>query len=194
MFVRHLVLASLLAALGTPVAMAAGQKAYDPAPLIAAQREAMLPLAALDGIWRGTATRTLPSGETQTHTQTERVGPFLDGAVKVIEGRGYGADGKPTFNALAIVSFDPNKGAYNFRSYAMGHAGDFAFKPTADGFTWEIPAGPATMRYTTVIKDGVWSEIGERIEAGKPTARFIELKLKRIGDSDWPSAGTVTDN
>lgn len=152
----------------------------------------MTPLAKLDGIWRGTATMLDPSGKPiRTLTQTERVGAFLDGTVKVIEGRGYDSNGKVTFNAFAIVSFDPAKQAYNFHSYAQGRSGDFMFKPTADGFTWEIPAGPMTMRYTTTIKGNTWSEIGERIEPGKPPVRFIEMQLQRIGDSDWPSAGAV---
>lgn len=60
----------------------------DPKVLIAAQREGMAPLAYMDGVWRGPATTTLPSGEVHNITQTERIGPFLDGSVKVIEGRG----------------------------------------------------------------------------------------------------------
>jgi len=55
--------------------------------LIAAQRDAMLRLAYMDGVWRGPAWTILPSGEKHTFTQTERIGPFLDGSVKVIEGR-----------------------------------------------------------------------------------------------------------
>lgn len=190
MLIRRLASAVLITALGTPL-LAAAQKPHDPAPLLAAQQEAMAPLAKLDGLWRGTATMTSPTGGSRVITQTERVGPFLDGTVKVIEGRGYDATGKIAFNALAIVSFDPAKRAYNFRSYAQGHSGDFVFQPTTDGFIWEIPAGPITMRYTTTIKDDTWSEIGERIEPSKPPIKFIELKLQRIGDNDWPAAGAV---
>ncbi len=77
------------------------------------------------------------------------------------------------------------------RSYAQGYAGDFTFKPTADGYTWEIPAGPATIRYTATIKDDVLHEIGERIvERGDPV-RIFEMTLKRAGDSDWPAAGAI---
>src|SRR6185295_9253175 len=70
----------------------------DSAKLIAAQREAMVPLAFMDGMWRGPAWTILPSGEKHTITQTERVGPFLSGSVKVVEGKGYEADGKVGFN------------------------------------------------------------------------------------------------
>lgn len=190
MLVRRPAPAVLMILLTMPL-LTAAQNPHDATPLLAAQREAMTPLAKIDGVWRGTATMKSPSGESRVITQTERVGSFLDGTVKVIEGRGYDTDGKVAFNALAILSFDPSKRTYNFRSYAQGRSGDFVFKPTADGFTWEIPAGPMTMRYTTTIKDGTWSEIGERVEPGRPTVQFIELKLQRIGDSDWPAAGAV---
>lgn len=165
---------------------------HDPAPRLAAQREAMGRWTQLDGVWRGTATMSLANGETRVLTQTERIGPFLDGTLKVIEGRGYMPDGRLGFNAFAVISFDPAKQAYTMRSYAHGFSGDFPFKPTPEGFVWEIAAGPATMRYTAVVKDGQWTETGERIEEGKPPVKFIELKLRRVGDTDWPAAGAVT--
>lgn len=170
---------------------ALGQGRPDPKELIAAQREAMMPLAHMDGIWRGPAWTILGSGEKLNMTQTERVGPFLDASVKVIEGRGYGADGKVSFNAFAIISYSPEKQSYVMRSYAMGHVGDFALKPTGDGFVWEIPAGPVTIRYTAVIKDGTWREVGDRITPGKEPIRFFEMNLKRVGNTDWPTGGAV---
>src|SRR5947208_8052776 len=109
---------------------ASGQGRPDPATLIAAQREAMAPLTFMDGVWRGPAWTILPSGEKHNITQTERIGPFLDGSVKVIEGRGYNADGSVGFNAFGIISYDPATHAYNLHSHAMGQAGDFVIKPT----------------------------------------------------------------
>src|SRR6476620_6589663 len=79
----------------------------SPATLIAAQRDAMKVLAVMDGVWRGDAWTILRSGEKHSITQTERIGPFLDGSIKVIEGRGYDADGKVSFNAFGIISYDP---------------------------------------------------------------------------------------
>jgi hypothetical protein len=76
-------------------------------------------------------------------------------------------------------------------SNAQGSVGDFSFKPAADGFVWEIPAGPMTIRYTAVIKNGAWHEVGERIAEGKEPVRFFEMNLKRIGDTDWPAGGAV---
>jgi hypothetical protein len=168
-----------------------GQGRPDPAATIASQREAMAPLAMMDGVWRGPAWTILPSGEKHNITQTERIGPFLDGSIKVIEGRGYGVDGKVTFNAFGTISYDPATKAYTLHSHAMGQVGDFVLKPTADGYVWEIPAGPMTIRYTAVIKNGSWLEVGERILPGREPVRFFEMNLKRVGDSNWPGAGAI---
>ena len=173
---------------------ARGQGGSDSATLIESQRKAMAPLVFMDGVWRGPAWTILESGEKLTFTQTERIGPFLDGSVKVIEGRGYKADGKVTFNALGIISYSPEKKGYVLHSHAMGRVDDFAFKPTTDGYVWEIPAGPMTFRYTAVIKDGTLREVGDRILPGKEPARFFEMNLKRLRDTDWPSAGAISPN
>ena len=171
--------------------IAAGQGRPDPAKLIAAQQQAMAKLSFMDGIWRGTAWTMLPSGEKHTVTQTERVGPFLDGSVKVIEGRGYEADGTVSFNAFATISFNPATDGYTLHSYAMGNVGDFVLTPTADGYVWEIPAGPMTIRYTAVVKDGTWKEVGDRVVPGQEPIRFLEMDLTRVGDTDWPAGGAV---
>ena len=170
---------------------ALAQSPPDPAARISSQKEAMTRLAFMDGTWRGSAWMILPTGTKTTFTQTERIGSFLDGSVRVIEGRAYEEDGTVRFNALGIVSYDPDTKAYSMRSYAMGHAGDFVLTPSPDGFSWEIPAGPATIRYTAVIKDGKWNEVGDRIIPGKDPVRFFEMNLERLGDSDWPGAGAV---
>ena len=174
------------------VCLAAGS-AFSQGPDLAsidAQKAAMKPLAMMDGVWRGPAWTMLPAGKHEI-TQTERIGPFLDGQVKVMEGRGYGADGTVTFNAFGTVSFDPAKKEYTLHSYALGHVGDFKLTPSADGYVWEIPAGPMTIRYTATIKDGAWKEVGERIVPGQAPVQFFEMNLKRVGDSDWPAAGAV---
>ena len=163
----------------------------DSAALLNAQRAAMTKLAVMDGVWRGPAWTILPTGEKHNVTQTERIGPFLDGAVKVIEGRGYNDDGTVGFNAFGTISFDPEKGTYTLHSYAMGRSGDFALTPTADGYVWEIPAGPATIRYTATIKDGKWLEVGDRVMGSAAPVRFFEMNLVRVGGTDWPAAGSI---
>jgi hypothetical protein len=179
-------------ALGAAFSVAGQQGRPDPATLIASQREAMRRLAFMDGVWRGAAWTILPSGEKHNITQTERIGPFLDGSVKVIEGRGYDPDGKVTFNAFGTISYNPATRLYTMRSYAQGQVGDFVLTPSADGYVWEIPAGAMVIRYTAVIRDGAWREVGERIVPGKEPVRFFEMNLKRVGDTDWPAAGAVS--
>jgi len=184
-----LVLALLAAAAGAASPASAQQQ--DPAALLAAQRAAMAPLAVMDGVWRGNAWTILASGQRHEITQTERIGPFLGGSVKVVEGRGYDPDGTVTFNAFGIISYDPATRGYRFHSYAQGRSGDFTLTPTADGYVWEIPAGPMTIRYTATIRDGAWREVGDRIVPGREPVRFFEMNLRRVGDTDWPAAGAV---
>jgi hypothetical protein len=187
---RHSLAALALLATVAGAASPAVAQAPDPGATLAAQRAAMAPLAVMDGVWRGPAWTLLPSGRHEI-TQTERIGPFLDGTVKVIEGRGYDASGAVTFNAFGTISFDPATRAYAFHTYAQGRSGDFVLTPTADGYVWEIPAGPMTIRYTAVIKDGAWREVGDRIMPGREPVRFFEMNLRRVGDTDWPAAGAV---
>jgi hypothetical protein len=162
------------------------------APRIDEQRAAMSPLAAMDGIWRGPATTDLPDGTKFELTQTERVGPFLDGSVKVIEGRGYGKNREVVFNAFGTISYNPTTKQYTLHSHAQGYVGDHPMKLIPNGFVWELKAGPTTMRFTIVVKDGIWHEVGERIIEGRPTVKFFEMKLKRIGDTTWPAGGAIT--
>jgi hypothetical protein len=158
---------------------------------IAAQREAMAPLAKLDGVWRGAAWTQLPTGRHEV-THTERIGSFLDGSVKVLEGRAYDADGSAGFNAFGIISFDPSTHGYTLHSYALGYAGDFPLELKPDGYVWQIPAGPATtIRYTATITKSHWREIGERIVGDAAPVQMFEMNLTRIGDTTWPAADPV---
>jgi hypothetical protein len=183
---RRNILGTLALIMTTPTS---AQQA-DPA-VIAAQKVAAGKFAWMDGTWRGAATTRGPGGEHKV-THTERIGLMLGGTLRVIEGRSFNPDGSIGFNAFAVISYDPAKKAYNFRSYALGHAGDFVITPTADGYVWEVPAGPATIRYTATLKDKVWTEIGERIVPGQPAAGFFEMHLTRVGDTAWPDGGAMT--
>ncbi len=156
-----------------------------------AQRAAIDRLAFMDGEWRGQATIQGPGGPT-TLTQTERVGPMLGGSIRVIEGRGYAADGSTQFNAMAVISWDARAERYGFRSYAQGFSGDYPFEVTEDGFRWETPAGPnARIQYVAVVRDGTWHEVGTYVAEGQPPRPFIEMRLTRVGDSGWPGGGAV---
>jgi hypothetical protein len=188
MTMRPLLIAACLGCAAMP---AAAQGPFDPAIRIAAQRTAMARLAYLDGVWRGPAWSLTPQGRREM-VQAERIGPFLDGSVRVMEGRGYAADGSVAFNALGIVSFDPAANSYSLTSWALGRSGSFPLRLTDDGYVWETPAGPgAVIRYTATIRDGSWHEVGERIAGDAPPVRVVELNLRRVGDTGWPAADPV---
>lgn len=181
----------LLPMLALVAAGPAAAQAPDTPALLAAQRQAMLPLATLDGVWRGTARVVLPDGKTRELVQTERVGSMLGGTVKVIEGRGHGADGSLDFNAFAVISYAPSTGKYSFNSWAQGMKGEFSFEPRPDGFVWTMNFGRMSMRHTAVVRGGTWTEVGERLVEGQPPVRTVEMTLRRIGRTDWPAAGAV---
>jgi hypothetical protein len=186
----RIILAALaILTLTTPAA--AQQRRPTPAEMSAAQRAAMAKLAIMDGVWRGTAWTITPAGRHDV-VHTERIGPFLGGAVKVIEGRSYNPDGSVGFNAFGIVSYDPVAQAYSLHSYAMGYAGDFPMEIRPDGYVWQLPAGPgAVIRYTATIRDGAWRETGERIAEGAAPMPIFEMNLKRVADTSWPAADAV---
>jgi hypothetical protein len=175
------------------LALAAPTAAQPPSPaaLQAAQRQAMAKFSGMDGVWRGTAWTMTPAGRHDV-VHTERIGPFLGGTVKVIEGRAYNADGSVGFNAFGIISYDPAGKAYNLHSYAMGHSGDFVLDVRPDGYVWQTPAGPgAVIRYTATIGNGTWREVGERIAGSAAPVQIFEMNLKRVGDSKWPAGDPV---
>lgn len=186
--IRTAFLALTLALAASP---APSQGRYDPEALVAAQREAMRALSFMDGAWRGPAW-ILEGGGRQQLVQTERVGPLLGGAVRLVEGRGYGPDGRTRFNAFGVISFNPATRSYSIRAYAMGMSGDFPLRRLPNGYVWEAPAGPgATIRYTATFDGGVWHEVGERIAGTAAPVRVIEMRLRRIGGTSWPDAGAV---
>lgn len=189
---KSLPMLGLLIFVFTAAALPAFAQREDPAVTIKAQVEAMKKLAWMDGVWRGPASTVVGNGVTHEVMQTERIGPFLDGSVKVLEGRGYDTKtGKVTFNAFGVVSYNSATKGYALHSYAQGQAGDFVLTPTDDGYVWEIPAGPMMIRYTATLKGGVWREVGDRVFPGKEPVRFFEMNLKRVSDTDWPGAGAV---
>ena len=125
-------------------------------------------------------------------TQTERIGTFLGGSVRVIEGRGYNADGTVGFNALGVISFDPATNSYTISSWAMGHNGVFPFRVTAEGYEWEVAAGPgATIRYSATVTADTLREIGFLVAGSAPPRQIFEMNLRRVGPTDWPGAGAI---
>ena len=178
------VAAALIAALFA-TAPASAQMAPQPTGT-PEHRAAIDRLDNLDGEWAGPAWSMGPGGARIDMIQTERVGDLLGGAIKLVEGRGWEGD-RTGFNAFAVISFDPRASAYTFTTFVGGEKHDFPLQVSGDGFVWERPAGPnAVVRFTAVVRDGTWHEVGEYIAAGQPPRKIVELNLRRVGDSRWP--------
>ena len=161
---------------------------------VAAQREALSRLDWMNGEWVGTAEIMTGPGQTRTLRHTERIGPMLDGTIKVIEGHSYEADGSTGFNAFAVLSWDREQGRYVMRSYTGGHSGDFAMETTPTGWRWSTPARGGEIHYETVHTGDNWTETGDFVMPGREPMRVVTLRLTRKGDSDWPMAGAVAPN
>jgi hypothetical protein len=187
----RITIASLLTAIACAAPAAAQPQQPTPAALIERQKQAMAAFARMDGVWRGPAWSITPEGRHEI-VQTERVGPFLGGSIRVVEGRGYNADGTVGFNALGVISYDVATNRYRMSSWAMGRHGTFEIKPTADGYTWETPAGPgAVIRYTATFGNGTFREVGHRVVGNAPPVQIFEMNLRRVSDSDWPAGAAV---
>lgn len=176
------VLPTLLMIVGTP---AMAQPGRAPVATTAA-------IAFLDGVWIGPAAFTGPDGKTERFEQMERVGPMMNGQVRVMEGKGRDGAGNTTFNAFTVFS-TATGGGVTMRSWTMGFEG---VRPlvidAAGGFRWEMQAGPGvTIRYVATVRGGIWDEHGERVGPDGKAVRFFEMRLKRVGDTDWPAANAA---
>jgi hypothetical protein len=165
-------------------------------PAIAAETSAnataLAKFDAMKGVWKGEAKGYGPGGVPFTVTQTERIGALLGGDILAVEGTGYQADGKVAFNAFGVISWNAQTQGYEFRAYTGGHSGTFKMTPTNTGAVWEMPAGPnANIVSTITIKDGTWHEVQQYVAQGQPGRTVVEMKLKRVGDSDWPASGAI---
>ena len=150
------------------------------------------PLSFMFGEWVGPASGFSQAGPFSL-TQTERVGPSLDGDIVVIEGRGYSEDNETVFNAFAIISQTAPNGGWEMRSYANGRAGTFPFELTESGYVWSTPAGPnARMVYTATFDGDAWHQIGRYTPSEGPARQTFEMTLTRTGDTDWPAGAPVS--
>ncbi len=143
----------------------------------------MKKLAFLVGKWSGEG-RILrgPAGPTE-FTQTENAEYKLDGLVLMIEGVGRGkADGKPSRQALGIVSYDDASGTYRMRAYNDGRYLETEMKLGEDGksLRWGFASGEIRMMSVLRIADnGDWTESHEVVVGSRPAEKYMELRVSR---------------
>jgi len=161
--------------------LAQGQ--VDPTPAI----EAVTQAAFLEGSWAGEGWIQMGPGPKEEFTQTETVESMLDGAVMLIEGIGHSKDEGPkkVHHALAMISFDPVNETLVFSSYVAGRPRlDLVPEVAPNTFKWGFsPPNGGEIRYSIVIEDGVWHEVGEFSRDGESWHQFFEMHLTKLGTS-----------
>ena len=176
--IRILAIASVI-----PIPLLA-QGQVDPTPAI----EAVTQAAFLEGNWAGEGWIQMGPGPKEEFTQTETVTSMLDGAVMLIEGVGHskGEDAaKQIHHALAVISFDPVNETLVFSSYVAGRPRlDLVPEVAPNTFKWGFsPPNGGEIRYSIVIEDGVWHEVGEFSRDGESWHQFFEMRLTKLGAS-----------
>ena len=151
-------------------------------PNIEAQRAAMQKLAFLIGDWSGEASVLRGPGQFVDLAQTEHAEFKLDGLILEIEGIGRTkSDSKPILQALGIISFDDETGAYHMRAFNDGRflETDVKLHEDGKGLTWGFALGPVrTSSVLRINEKGEWTELAE-ITIDTEPARKLELTVRR---------------
>ena len=143
------------------------------------------------GSWRGDAWVQM-GPQRITFTQTERVSPYLDDSVLLVEGRAID-DGNPAarlFHAFGVLSYNAETGGFEFRTYANGRAGTFPARlEGGNSLVWEIAgANGVRTRYTHRIEGDRWTGSGEITRDGKSWSPIFGMTLKRTGAASFAPA------
>lgn len=146
----------------------------------------------LSGIWRGTAW-VIRGGKRHDFQQVERVAPYLDGAILLVDGRGMDpANPEQTlFEAFAVISANPETGGFDMRSYSGGRVGTFpATLAGPNTLSWEYRGPDGITRYTHRIEGDRWIGIGEVSKDGKTWTQTLGMDLERVAEASfapWPT-------
>ncbi len=189
------VLVFCCAALGAAaITPAAAQAQGPPVPDTAAQKKAIADLAFLAGQWTGQG--WIQMGPTRSSfLQTERVAPFLDGGILLVEGRGVDAQdaSRVHHHAFAVLSWNDAEKRYDFRSYSAGRSGTFAARLTEPGvLVWEMEVPQRKIRYTIRGTGETWTESGEFSPDGTTWREFFHMTLRRVGTASFDGPAPVT--
>jgi len=130
----------------------------------------------MEGKWKGSGWTLGRDGLKHEFEQTENVRMKLDATIMLIEGLGI-SKGVVSHNALAVISFNKEKGHYNFQSWlSNGRGGVFKGEVKDNTFYWYPNE---YIRYIIYINDnGQWYEKGEMNRGGNWT-QFFEMTLDK---------------
>lgn len=165
------------------LAVSAPANGQSPAPDPVPALEAMKSLSFLEGRWAGEGWMQRGPGPREEFSQTETVEWRLDGGVLLIEGVGKSKSPETgqRHHAFAVVSFNPMTEKYRFTSYVVGRP-PLDVEPIIETntLTWEFePQSGSHIRYTAIVAEDTWHEIGEFSRDGNSWVQFFEMTLKK---------------
>lgn len=154
----------------------------DPA---AAAKAAMKKLHWMTGEWRGEGSMAMGPGPRRTSKVHEKLAFRLDGTVMLIEGQGTRSEGGKELvvhNALAVISFNQQKGKYEMKTWlANGQSTDAWIELVGEsGFDWGFEFPSMKVRYIMRLNEkGQWTERGESSTDGTKWTEFFNMVLDR---------------
>lgn len=187
---------ALMALAATPLEAQTAADAARVAPALATQREEMSKLANYDGVFAGKWQVFKPDGSVAENGHAvHRIGPFLGGTIKMIEGRFYSDPSAPAFRGMIVLTYNIAQKAWKFNVFGMG--GSFEVMPTLNenGYSFNVPGGSPEnfKRIVITVTPTSWAEQIYLHRAGEEPFKLFDMHLDRVGPSDWPlDASSVT--
>jgi hypothetical protein len=133
----------------------------------------------LVGKWSGEARVFRVPTQAVELIQTEEAYYKLDGLILIIEGVGRNrSDGNVALQALGVVSYDDEAGAYRMRAYNDGRYMETELKLSESGesISWGFALGEVkTSSVLRVNEKGQWTELTELSIGSQPARKFMEL-------------------
>lgn len=155
-------------------------------PNVEAQREAMKKLGFLVGKWSGEASVLRGPGQTIVLSQTEEARFKLGGLILEIEGIGRTKpEGTLVLQALGLISFDDQSGAYRIRAFNDGRWLETEVKLGDDGHSLSWGFGFGEMKTHSVLRineKGEWAENAELLIPAKPPQKLMDITVRPVTD------------
>lgn len=143
--------------------------------------EAMNNLSFMEGTWEGTGYYQQGRSDRMKFEIHETIQPKLGGLVYLVEGVGT-SDGNPVHEALALISWDIDKGEYVFESHTLDGRSARASGTLEDStFTWGFGLmDGGIIKYKMEFNDNKWHETGSFSRDGATWYPFMEMKLNKV--------------